>query len=97
MKNAKTYIIEKYYARGGRTYQVKGTIPQLIDYFGYTLECGNSWNPKIPTQPKTAKSLVSALNKSVKETQGGCYNQDFYELVETATEDERFTDLTKNN
>lgn len=95
MKNAKTYIIEKYYARGGRTYYVKGTLPQLIDYFGYTLMCGNSWNYKIPTNPKTAKNLVSALNNSVRETQGGCYNQDSYELVETAPEDERFSDLTK--
>ena len=91
----KTYIVYKYYARSSRDYFVKGTLPELIDYFGYTLECGNSWNPRITRNPKTAKSLISALNKSVKETQGSCYNQDFYELVDSVPEGaQHFTDLS---
>ena len=98
MKAEKTYVIHHYYARSSRDYYVKGTVAQLTDYFGYTLTCGNSWNPRIPTKPKTAKSLVSALNKSVYETQGSCYNQDYYELVDSAPEgSEHFNDLTKED
>lgn len=58
-----------------------GTLAQMTDAFSYTLECGNSWNHKIKTadEIKTLKSLVSNLNKSVDETQGGCFDRDFYE------------------
>ena len=58
-----------------------GTMAQMTGAFSYTLECGNSWNPKIKTarEIKTLKSLVSNLNKSVEETQGGCFDRDFYE------------------
>lgn len=35
--------------------------------FGYTLECGNSWNHKIPREPKGVKRLVKALNDSADE------------------------------
>ena len=98
MKAEKIYTVHKYYARSSRDYYYKGTLSQLAECFGYTLECGNSWNPKIPTKPKTAKSLVSALNKSVYETQGSCYSQDYYELVDSAPEGApHFTDLTENN
>lgn len=46
----------------------KGTISHLTnEVFGYTLECGNSWNPRIPRYPKTIKSLVNALNNSASE------------------------------
>lgn len=46
------------------------------DIFGYTLECGNSWNPKIPREPKGVKRLVKALNDSAYECRR--YN-DWYE------------------
>jgi hypothetical protein len=74
----KEYTIIKTHR--GREREITNTLPELIDYFSYTLLCGNSWNSKIPTNPKTIKSLVSALNRSVKETQGGCYDRDYYEL-----------------
>ena len=45
--------------------------------FGYTLECGNSWNSKINLYPKTVKSMVTALNKSAEECRR--YN-DYYEV-----------------
>ena len=35
----------------------------LNNVFGYILECGNSWNKKIPRYPKSTKSLVKALNE----------------------------------
>lgn len=55
-----------------------GTIEHLVnDVFGYTLECGHSWNSKIPEKPKTIKSLINALNDSAYE----CRRYfDFYEL-----------------
>jgi hypothetical protein len=51
-----------------RTTMYAGTIDYLNNrVFGYTLECGNSWNRKINRFPKTAKSLVKALNDSAYE------------------------------
>jgi hypothetical protein len=55
----------------------EGTLDELIQVFSYTLECGHSWNHKINKHPTTLKSLVSNINKSYKETQGACYNQDY--------------------
>lgn len=56
-----------------------GTIEELTTrVFGYTLECGNSWNHKIPLRPKTGKSLVKALNDSAHECR---HYSDWYELV----------------
>lgn len=45
--------------------------------FGYLLDCGHSWNEKINPSPKTAKGLVSALNKSANECR---HYYDSYEL-----------------
>lgn len=45
-----------------------GTIDYLVDkVFGYTLECGHSWNERIKENPKTAPFLVKALNLSAAE------------------------------
>ena len=78
----KIYFIKKYH-RGHFTI-IKGTIKQFVEnYFGYTLDCGHSWNSKINPKPTTYKSLISNLNKSYQETQGSCYDQD---SVEEATE-----------
>lgn len=75
--------------RGRRTFWV-GTLAQMTDAFSYTLECGNSRNERIKTasEIKTLKSLVSNLNKSVKETQGGCFDRDFYEEAMDCLTDE---------
>ena len=80
MAKAKEYTICKYHR--GREANHTGTIEQLTNYFSYTLECGHSWNYKINTHPKTIKGLINALNASVKETQGSCWDQDYYSLVE---------------
>ena len=78
----KIYYIKKYH-RGNFTI-IKGTIDAFVHrYFGYTLDCGHSWNSKINPEPKTYKSLISNLNKSFHETQGSCYDQDY---VDEATE-----------
>lgn len=98
MKNEKSYIVHKYYGRSSRDYYYKGTLPQLVECFGYTLECGHSWRPSIPTHPKNIRSLISALEKSVRETKGSCYSQDYYEVVESVPEGaQHYTDLTENN
>jgi hypothetical protein len=76
-KAIKLAAIVKYH-RGRETLCV-GTVAQLADAFGYTLECGHSWNPRIKRESeiKTVKSLVSNLNKSYRETMGGCYDPDY--------------------
>lgn len=79
----KEFTIAVYHR--GRRSDVTGTLAYLIDYFGYKLECGHSYNHRIPLRPKTIKSLVSALNKSALETQGGCYDYDSYELIPVLT------------
>ena len=76
----KTYTIIK--TRKGKQNEQSGTLEELIKYFGYTLLCGNSWNSKISIRPKSIKALVNNLNKSVSETQGSCYEPDYYELKE---------------
>lgn len=81
MKKKKEITIAAHHR--GRCTKYTGTIEYLEnEVFGYTLECGNAWNSKIPRYPKGAKSLVKALNDSKNETQGGCYERDWYELVE---------------
>jgi hypothetical protein len=66
MATKKIHYIESWH-KGNKTVWA-GTIDELNTHvFGYTLECGNSWNNKIPRYPKTVKSLVNALNKSAEE------------------------------
>jgi hypothetical protein len=69
-----------------RTTIWSGTLEDLkTRVFGYTLECGNSWNHKIPKDPKTIKTLVKALNDSAYE----CNKYyDHYEIAEPGTFDE---------
>lgn len=86
----KIYYINKYHR--GRHTIIKGTIEGLTNYFGYTLDCGHSWNQKINAKPKTYKSLISNLNKSYHETQGCCYDHDY---VDEATEDDYINAETK--
>lgn len=72
----------------GRATEYTGTLEYLIeDVFGYTLEAGKSYEwergaRKVNTNPKSGKGLVAALNNAVANTQGGCFNPDWYELKE---------------
>lgn len=75
---AKIVSILKHRSMTGRTAVYSGTIEQLrSDVFGYTLEVGASWDPKVNRTPKTARSLVTALNRSGEAS--GSY--DSYELA----------------
>lgn len=64
--------------RHDRETEYTGTLEHLVNkVFRYTLECGHSWNNKIPEKPKTIKSLIKALNDSAYEC---CHYGDWYEL-----------------
>ena len=59
----------------------EGTLAHLRSgVFGYTLECGASWNRKINRNPKTIAALITAINKSYNETEGG-YTRSHVELI----------------
>ena len=69
----KTYVVNITRRRsfGGeeKTRTTSGTISELLDYFGYTLEVGKAYEHergryKINMQPKNIKSLVDNLNKA---------------------------------
>lgn len=62
----KVYYVKSIHK--GRETIWEGTLEYLKGrVFGYTLECGHSWNSKINRDPKTIKSLVNALEKSAIE------------------------------
>jgi len=63
-----------------------GTLDYLINgYFGYTLECGQSWehedgNHKINTNPKSIATLVKNLNWATNNSAQNGYSGTHYEL-----------------
>lgn len=79
-KVAKEFTIIQ--TRKGRDTEITGTLEYLIKYFSYTFEIGYSWNKKINTQPKTIKSFISNLEKSLDEKEGACYERTFIKLKE---------------
>lgn len=80
-KEAKIYKIKISHTKRGDKI-VEGTIDYLINnYFGYTLEIGNSWNKKIQRYPKTIRSFVINLQKSYEEKESSCYERTSVELV----------------
>lgn len=71
----------------GSEHTAKGTLAELIEYFGYTLEKGASWQwergcKKVNRNPKSIKGLMTALENSVWNTQGSCYNRNAYILLD---------------
>ena len=86
-KKVKKYILDKRYTgfanRSDRTLDPM-TLDELKKYFGYTLECGQSWNPKIKSasEIKSIKSFITNLNKSFDEKREMYY----CELIDTIME-----------
>lgn len=77
MASKKIYSVNSVHR--DRTTTFTGTLDELENnVFGYTLECGHSWNIKIPRYPKTIKSLIKALNDSAYECRR---YYDYYELA----------------
>lgn len=67
-KTRKGLAFIMHYYKGQHTIYC-GTLEELDEeVFGYTLECGHSWNARIPRHPKTKQSFVNALNNSATET-----------------------------
>ena len=70
-KKEYTVIVTRYRHHASsesRDTEYTGTMDYLVnEVFGYTLECGHSWNNKSPLNPKTGKSLVKALTDSAYE------------------------------
>lgn len=72
----KIYSVKKLHNDRETVYT--GTLDELENnIFGYTLECGHSWNSRIPRYPKTIKSLIKALNNSAMECRR--YNDSYME------------------
>ena len=73
--------------RNGKDSEIIGTIDYLVNqYFGYTLECGQSYerekgNRKINTNPKSGKSLVDNLNKAVNNSAANGYSDTYFSLA----------------
>ena len=72
MKREFKIKVTKSGMQSSREYIWEGTLEYLVgNVFGYTLECGNSWNRKINRFPKSGKALVTAINASYDEIEGG--------------------------
>ena len=83
MSKEKIYQVKKIRSGMSNTQETifEGTLDRLKSgVFGYTLECGASWNPKINRNPKTINALIKAINMSYDEIEGG-YTRSRVELV----------------
>ena len=83
MSKEKIYQVKKIRSGMRDTQETifEGTLDHLKSgVFGYTLECGASWNPKINRNPKTINALIKAINMSYDEIEGG-YTRSRVELV----------------
>ena len=71
---SKQYIITHTKSVSGRLYKSRPlTIAEAVEYYGYTLECGASYehekgNKKINRNPKTIASLIKNLNNASNNT-----------------------------
>lgn len=86
-KQYKIKMTKSSMRREDRTYFQEGTLPELVEAYSYTLECGASWShekgrSKINRNPKSIKTLISNLNKAVDNTAANGYSGKQYELVE---------------
>jgi len=83
MSKEKIYQVKKIRSGMSNTQETifEGTLDHLKSgVFGYTLECGASWNPKINRNPKSINALIKAINMSYDEIEGG-YTRSRVELV----------------
>lgn len=81
----KIYTITKTRFASETEYKQTGTLEELIESYSYTLATGASYehergNKKINLKPKTAKSLVTQLNQSARNS-AKYYQSCFYELT----------------
>lgn len=82
----KVYTIKHTRMTTGTERTQTGTLAELIDDYGYTLECGKAYerergNAKINMSPKTVGALVTNLNRAVNNSSRTGSANSFYELV----------------
>jgi hypothetical protein len=82
---AKTYTVVSTRVRTGSSITFEGTIPELIEKFSYTLECGASYshekgNKKINRNPKSIGALITNLNRAVNNSAANGYAGIYYEI-----------------
>jgi len=90
MRKPKEFTIEttRYRSYGEDSVRTEtGTLEYFIDYFGYTLEVGKSWerekgNKKINIKPKGIKSLITNINNAVNNAAANGYSTTSYRLIE---------------
>jgi hypothetical protein len=86
-KAPKIFKIEsRRHRNDSKSYQ-EGTLEELIKAYGYTLECGQSYqnekgNAKINCNPKSVSILVKNLNNAVNNSAANGYAGVTYSLVE---------------
>lgn len=96
------YIIKVERDRGqGRTSTryVIGSVEDLVSYFGYTLEIGNSYKRSINRNPKTIKQFMKAIIASYNEKEAALYNRTSIDLVDAVPEgtpESEISDQTKS-
>jgi hypothetical protein len=88
-KQAKRYVItcSKGYYESRKYVSRPLTIAEAVEYYGYTLEKGASWqhekgNKKINRNPSTIKSLLTNLNNAVNNAAANGYAGEYYTAVE---------------
>jgi len=79
----KTYTITMTRDRSKSSSSATGTIQELVERYGYTLECGKSWeheagNSKINLKPKGIKTLIKNLNNAVNNSAANGYAGEHY-------------------
>ena len=90
MSKKKQYTIE-ICRWNGRNRTKTGTLDELIEYFGYTLLKGKSWehergNKRINTAPKSIGSLVNNLNYAEDNAAANGCSSTYYRLVSNQEE-----------
>lgn len=85
---AKVVKVHKIEVQGPRSsHIVEDNLENLIKYFGYTLEVGQSYqhergNKKINRNPKTIKSLITNLNNAKSNAAANGCASTYYELID---------------
>ena len=97
MAKAKLFKIKESKTAGfignTRTYESSvGTITDLNEYYGYTLEVGQSWqhekgNKKINRAPKGIKSLISNLYNAKNNAAADGYSGSYFEEIAVTKEE----------
>ena len=72
-------------SRRGKERETSGTLEELVQYFAYTLEKGESWqhekgNKKINCHPKSIGALVKNLNNAENNAAANGYSSTSYIL-----------------